>query len=86
MEGQKELIVSSSQALCTAASSRKSWQGERKERLIKLSNVLIRQAVGSDSGGRRFNCRRIRGMGSYTPNFLAHFPSHLVDLKVTMRP
>ena len=63
MEGQKELIVSSSQALCTAASSRKSWQGERKGRLIKLSNVLIRQAVGSDSRGRRFNCRRIRGMG-----------------------
>ena len=63
MEGQKELTVSYSQALCTAARSRKSWQGERKEQLIKQSDVLIRQAVGPDSRGRRFNCRRIRRMG-----------------------
>lgn len=55
--------MSYSQALCTAASSRKSWQGEGKGQLIKLSNVLTRQAVGSDSRGRRFNCRRIRRMG-----------------------
>lgn len=60
MEGQKELVLSYWQALCTAGSSRKSWQGEKKEQLIKPSNVLIRQAVGSDSRGRRFNCRGIR--------------------------
>lgn len=64
MVGQKELMVSFQQALCTAGSSRKSWQGERKEQLIKLSNGLIRQAVGSDSRGRRFNCRGIRRMGT----------------------
>lgn len=63
MEGQKELIVSYQQAVSTAVSSRKSRQGEKKEQLIKLCNGLIRQAVGSDSRGRRFNCRKIRRMG-----------------------
>lgn len=60
MEGQKKLMVSYLQALSTAGSSRKSWQGQRKEQLIKLSSGLIRQAVGSDSRGKRLNCRRIR--------------------------
>ena len=57
------MMLSFQQALSTAGSSRKSWQGERKEQLIKLSNGLIRQAVGSDSRGRRFSCRGIRRMG-----------------------
>lgn len=49
MEGQKERTVSYSQAPRTAGSSRNSWQPERKQQLIKLSHVLIRQALGSDS-------------------------------------
>lgn len=58
-----ELMVSYQKALSTAGNSRKSWQGETTEQLIKLSNGMIRQAVGSDSRGRRFSCRRIRRMG-----------------------
>lgn len=63
MEGQMELMVSYQPAPSTAGSSRKCWQGERMKQLIKLSNGVIRQAVGSDSRGRRFCCRRIRRMG-----------------------
>ena len=62
-EGQKELTASHSQAPCTAASRRKSRQGARKAQLTKLPNVLMSRAVGSDSRGRRFNCRRVRGLG-----------------------
>lgn len=57
-------MVSYQQVLSTAGSSRKSWHWERKEQLIKLSNGLIRQAVGSDSRGRRSNRRRIRRTGT----------------------
>lgn len=56
-------MVSYQQALSTAGSSRKSWQGEKKGQIIKLSNGLMRQAVGPASRGRRLHCRRIRKMG-----------------------
>lgn len=62
-EGQKEFIVRTRRPPSTAGSSRKSWPGETKEQLIKLSTRLIRQAVGSDSRGRRLSCRRIKRTG-----------------------
>lgn len=50
MEGQKELMVSYGQALSTAGSHRKSWQGERKEQLIKLSKGWLAKQWDQPAG------------------------------------